>query len=71
MTFNLLSPSIGLLTWQVAVFLFWLFMIFAIMDIVSSKFEGNDKLIWILVSIFVPFGGLIYFIFGRKNKVRE
>jgi Phospholipase_D-nuclease N-terminal len=64
-----LSPSIGLLSWQIAVFCFWLFMIFAIIDIVRSNFEGNLKLIWVLVTIFVPFGGLMYFIWGRKNKI--
>jgi hypothetical protein len=68
---NYLSPSFGLVFWQIMVFSFWLFMIFAIINIVRSKFEGNHKLIWVLVTIFVPFGGLIYFIFGRKNKVKE
>lgn len=68
---NYLFPSFGLIFWQITVFSFWLFMIFAIIDIVRSKFEGNHKLIWVLVTIFVPFGGLIYFIFGRKNKVIE
>ncbi|MCF8324279.1 MAG: PLDc N-terminal domain-containing protein [Leadbetterella sp.] len=68
---NYLSASFGLVFWQIMVFSFWLFMIFAIIDIVRSKFKGNNKLIWALVTIFVPFGGLIYFIFGRKNKVME
>ncbi|MCP9763868.1 PLDc N-terminal domain-containing protein [Lacihabitans soyangensis] len=66
-----LSLSFGLVFWQIMVFSFWLLMIFAIIDIVRSKFEGNHKLIWVLVTIFVPFGGLIYFIFGRKNKLKE
>jgi Phospholipase_D-nuclease N-terminal len=68
---NYLFLSFGLVFWQIMVFSFWLFMIFAIIDIVRSKFEGNHKLIWVLVTIFVPFGGLLYFIFGRKNKVME
>jgi hypothetical protein len=68
---NYLSASFGLVFWQIMVFSFWLFMIFAIIDIVRSKFKGNNKLIWVLVTIFVPFGGLIYFICGRKNKVME
>ena len=54
--------------WQISVFLFWIFMIFALMDIFRSKFEGNRKLIWVILSILVPFGGLIYFIWGRKTK---
>lgn len=68
---NLIILSIGLMMWQIVVFTYWLFMIFAIIDIVRSKFDGNNKLIWAMVAIFVPFGGLLYFIFGRKNKVLE
>jgi hypothetical protein len=68
---NYLFLSFSLIFWQIMVFSYWLFMIFAIIDIVRSKFEDNHKLIWVLVTIFVPFGGLIYFIFGRKNKVKE
>jgi hypothetical protein len=68
---NLLILSIGLIFWQIAIFSFWLLMIFAIIDIVRSNFEGNHKLIWVLISIFLPFGGLLYFIYGRRNKIVE
>ncbi len=68
---NNLSPSFGLILWQIVVFSYWLFMIFAIIDIVRSKFEGNHKLIWVLICILLPFGGLLYFIYGRKNKIVE
>ncbi len=32
------------------------------------KNDRKNKLMWILVIIFVPFGFVIYFIFGRKNE---
>jgi 4-amino-4-deoxy-L-arabinose transferase-like glycosyltransferase len=46
--------------------------IIAFIDILRSDFEGNNKLIWLLVVIFVPFIGLIaYFFIGRKQKIKE
>lgn len=42
----------------------------ALVDILRSDFKGNDKLIWILVVIFVPFlGPLCYFFIGRNQKI--
>jgi len=45
--------------------------ILAIADIVRSEFKNaNDKLIWILIVLFMPFfGSLIYFLVGRGQKV--
>jgi uncharacterized membrane protein len=43
----------------------------ALIDILRSDFTGNDKLIWLLVIIFIPFiGPIVYFIVGRKHKIR-
>jgi uncharacterized membrane protein len=43
----------------------------ALIDILRSDFTGNDKLIWLLVIIFIPFiGPIVYFIVGRKQKIR-
>lgn len=45
--------------------------IFAFVDILRSEFAGNNKLIWLLSVIFVPFAGSIaYFIIGRKQKIK-
>ncbi|MBN1471665.1 MAG: PLDc_N domain-containing protein, partial [Syntrophaceae bacterium] len=42
----------------------------AFMDILKNDFKGNDKLIWLLVVIFVPFiGPLSYLFIGRKQKL--
>ncbi len=44
--------------------------IIALVDVLKSDFKGNDKLIWLLVVIFLPFvGSLCYFFIGRKQKV--
>ena len=42
----------------------------ALINIVSSEFKGYDKLMWILIVLFLPFAGaLIYFFVGRKQKI--
>jgi len=54
-----------------------LFVIFApiwfvaFLDILKNDFKGNEKLIWLLVVIFVPFiGPPCYFFIGFKQKIR-
>lgn len=46
-------------------------MIWAIIDILKSKFKGEyDKLLWILLVIFLGIIGVIlYYFIGRKNKI--
>ena len=42
----------------------------ALIDILKSDFKGNDKIVWLLVLILVPFIGMIaYFVIGRKQKI--
>jgi len=43
--------------------------IMALIDILKSKFNGNDKIVWILVVLFFNLlGAILYFIIGRKQK---
>ena len=50
-------------------FLFFLPFILAFIDILRSDFGGNNKIVWLLAVIFVPFiGAVAYFIFGRNSK---
>jgi len=45
--------------------------IIALVDIVRSEFQGNDKVVWVIVVIFFPFlGSILYFIFGKSRKIR-
>ncbi|MBN2480414.1 MAG: PLDc_N domain-containing protein [Bacteroidales bacterium] len=42
----------------------------ALIDILTSEFKQNDKLIWVLVVIFLnAIGSILYFLIGRKNKI--
>ncbi len=42
----------------------------ALIDILKSEFRNNNKLIWLLTVILVPFiGALIYFAIGKRQKI--
>ncbi len=45
------------------------FRVYAIVDIVNvdRRVKGGNKIIWILVSVLVNFGWVIYFIFGKDE----
>lgn len=45
--------------------------IIAIIDIVNSKFEGNDSLLMVLIVIFIPFGAILYFVIAPSRKIRN
>ena len=47
--------------------IFWLI---ALIDILQSKFNDNDKLIWFIVVFFLPVvGTILYYVLGKKQKV--
>jgi hypothetical protein len=43
----------------------------ALIDIIRNDFRGsNDKVIWVIVVLFIPFlGSLLYFLIGRNQRV--
>ncbi|MDP2687497.1 MAG: PLD nuclease N-terminal domain-containing protein [Aequorivita sp.] len=44
--------------------------IIALIDILKSEFNGNNKIVWLLVVLFGSFfGAILYFIIGRKQKI--
>ena len=45
--------------------------IIAIIDILRSEFEGNNKLIWVLIVVFMHIiGSILYFLIGTNQKIR-
>ena len=45
--------------------------IIALIDILRSEFKGNDKIIWILLVLFINvIGTLLYFMIGAKQKIK-
>jgi hypothetical protein len=64
----------GLLTLLLVIPLVFIFVlllpIIAIIDILKSKFEGNDNILMLLIVIFIPLGAILYFILGPSRKIR-
>lgn len=70
MEFQLDSFSFGLMFWQVFLFVALFFWLFCVIDVLRNSFNGNDKLVWILVLLFVPIlGPFLYFFIGRKKRI--
>ncbi|MBL0745460.1 PLDc N-terminal domain-containing protein [Chryseolinea lacunae] len=67
---DLLIPSLGVIILVLLVpFALWLW---ALIEIIRSDFkESSQKIIWLLVLIFLPFlGWLLYVIIGRGQRVK-
>ena len=64
-------------SWQILLILVFILLgiiptIVALIDILKSKFKGNDKVLWILVVLFTNFfGAVLYFLIGRGQKIKE
>ncbi|CAM3826308.1 PLDc N-terminal domain-containing protein [Flavobacterium cucumis] len=69
MEFQLDSFSFGLMIWQIILFVTLFFWLFCVIDVLRNSFNGNDKLVWVLVLLFVPIlGPLLYFFIGKKKN---
>lgn len=45
-------------------------IISALVDILRNEFKGNNKIVWVLVVLFLPFlGSLLYFGIGKSQKI--
>lgn len=54
------------------IFIFVLLLpLIAIIDILRSKFEGNDALLMVLIVIFIPFGAIVYFFIAPARKINS
>lgn len=49
-----------------------LFPVLALISILKNDFNGNDKIIWVLVVLFLPFfGTILYFLLGRPKRIKN
>lgn len=47
-------------------------VIIALIDILRNEFEGNNKIIWVLVVLFFwLIGAILYYFIGRKQKIKN
>ncbi len=64
--------SFNLFFWQFFILIYLAIWIYALVDILRHDFTQNNKLIWILAVIFVPFiGAILYFVIGRSQKIKK
>lgn len=63
--------SYGLLIWQIIGFILIGLWIYCLIDIYKNQFEKNNKTLWFLVVLLLPFfGSLLYLFLRKKKKVR-
>jgi len=49
-----------------------IFWVVALVDILRSNFQGNNKIVWVLVVIFLPLiGAILYFTICRSQKIQN
>lgn len=71
MTFLFLFGGGLLITLLIVLFIF-LIPLLALISALTSEFPGNEKILWVLLIIFLPFlGSLLYFIIGRDQRTRR
>jgi len=65
---------IGVWQWIIIISTIVLFIlpIIALIDIVKYEFKGNNKLIWVIIVVFLSFPGIIlYYAIGRSQKISK
>lgn len=61
----------GLLIWQTILLVLIVLWFYSFIDILKNSFRKNDKLIWILIVLFVPIlGSILYLSIGKKQKIK-
>lgn len=47
-------------------------VVICLVDVLKSNFKGNDKIMWVLLLIFLNIiGALLYKFIGEKQKIKE
>ncbi|WP_421893579.1 PLDc N-terminal domain-containing protein [Marinoscillum sp.] len=45
--------------------------LWALIDALRNEFNGSNKLVWILLILFLPFlGALLYLVIGRNQRIK-
>ena len=70
----LINLAIGV--WQLIVIFLVLILlllpVLALISILKNNFKSNDKIIWVLVVLFLPLiGAILYFIIGRSKRLKK
>lgn len=61
--------SYSLLIWNTVLLVSIALWMYAITNLLKSSFEKDDKLIWLLVIIFIPIIGSLFYVFIGKKEI--
>lgn len=61
--------SNNLLIWNTIFLVSIMLWLYAITNLMKSSFEKDDKIIWLLVIIFIPIIGSLFYIFIGKKEI--
>jgi len=65
----MLNPFLQLIPLLLIIILIVLF-IWPLVDILSNEFTGNNKVIWLLMTLFLPpLGGILYLMIGQRQRI--
>lgn len=71
MTFLFLFGGGIIITLLVVLFIF-LLPLLALISALMSDFRGNDKLLWVVIILLLPFlGSVLYFLIGRNQRINR
>jgi len=69
MTFLFLFGGGIILTLLVILFIF-LLPLLALISALMSDFPGNEKILWVVIILLLPFlGSVLYFLIGRNQRI--
>ena len=58
--------------WQIIMLIVIALPVIALISILRNEFKNHDKLIWVLVVLFLPFlGPILYFMIGRPKRLKK
>lgn len=71
MTFLFLFGGGIIITLLVVLFIF-LLPLLALISALMSDFPGNEKILWVLIILLLPFlGSVLYFLIGRNQRTNR
>lgn len=67
---ELVTAGLGLILWMIIVLFIAILPIICLVSILKNEFKNNDKVIWLVVVVLIPFiGSVLYLFIGRKQRL--
>jgi hypothetical protein len=69
MTFLFLFGG-GIIITLLVIFFIFLLPLIALISALMSDFPGNEKILWVVIILLLPFlGSVLYFLIGRNQRI--